>query len=138
MADLGGIFNAGDYLNRADPSAVFREAMAEHGLFPDEIVETNGFERFSTKNKPGEKNGYYSFQTSDNFGFGCFGDWSKDLHVNWSSVNDDEMSVAERILFQQKSEQLAKNEKKKSVRSYKEARRRAQRDLARCNAGCQP
>ncbi len=130
MADLGGIFNAGDYLNRGDPLTAFREAMAEHGLFPDEVCETRGFERFSTKNKPGEKNGYYSFQTSDNFGFGCFGDWARDLHVNWSSVNDGEMTVAERILFQQKSEQLATKREEERLESYKEARRRARRDLA--------
>ena len=130
MADLGGIFRASDYLTRTDPHAVFREALSEHGLFPEQIVETKGFERFSTKNKPGEKNGYYSFQTSDTFGFGCFGDWSKDLHVNWSSVSDCEMSVSERVLFQKKSKQLAKQREEEKREKYKEAHIRAQRDLA--------
>ena len=129
MVDLGCAFSARDFLDTTDPHTSFKNAMAEHGLFPEFIIETNGFERFSTKGKPGEKNGYYSFRTHGDIGFGVFGDWSRDLSVSWSSVAEHNMSIADKMHYQKVAAELAKKRDDERAEKYATAKSRANSDL---------
>ena len=92
MANLNGVFRVSDHLKTTpDLYESFRLAMAEKDLHPEEIFETDTFQRFSTNEKPTRKDGYYALTMFDGYGFGRFGDWSRDIHEKWSS-NDNSPS----------------------------------------------
>lgn len=130
MADLGMMFRVKDHLHAVDPYSQFRDAMASHGLYPDQIQENKNFYRFSTNNKKHNKNGYYYFETSGDIGFGCFGDWSRDLHVKWSSFNDQELPIADRLQLQKKVKVLAEKQEHERAEKYQKAQKQAEADLA--------
>lgn len=70
--------------------AAFRSALAEHNLFPSEIIPDGQTHRFSTKGK-GDKAGWYVL-FGDGVPAGKFGNWRTGLSQSWCAKNHSEMT----------------------------------------------
>ncbi|MGX9366274.1 DUF927 domain-containing protein, partial [Desulfoplanes sp. PS50] len=68
--------------------AKFHEILADHGLYPDEIIFSKKIQRFSTNESPTDKAGYYQiFDNKNGLLGGFYGDWRTGLSGTWYSKN---------------------------------------------------
>lgn len=73
------------------------EALASHGLNPPEIVPDGTIQRFPTKDKGKDKDGYIAvFDHGEGIYGAFFGDWSTDLYQTWFSAKAKKLSKEER------------------------------------------
>jgi len=80
----------------------FRQAIEEAGLTPPtEIIDDGAIHRFSTKDKPTHKNGWYMLHT-DGIAAGAFGDWREGFTQNWCSKAATTMTEAERLVHRER------------------------------------
>jgi putative DNA primase/helicase len=62
--------------------------LSEYGLFPQKIVFDQNIHRFSTKNNPSDKAGWYlAYYNDDSYGV-FFGDWRTGLNEKWFSYRN--------------------------------------------------
>lgn len=71
---------AGDHI------AMFQASLADHGLYPDQIVADGEVHRFET-GKKGQKDGFYALHPGK-ISFGLIGDWRTDQEEKWCSVSE--------------------------------------------------
>jgi putative DNA primase/helicase len=103
----------------------FRQAIEEAGLTPPtEIIDDGAIHRFSTKDKPTHKNGWYMLHT-DGIAAGAFGDWREGFTQNWCSKTATTMTGAER---------LAHRERVKTMQRQREDNLAQRRQLAAADA----
>jgi putative DNA primase/helicase len=89
--------------------AEFAEAMAAHGLAPNEIVADGKIHRFDAGDeKRGKKSCYYMLH-ADGLPAGMFGDWRTDLRETWCAKPERSLTAAERVAHRERI-QLARAE----------------------------
>lgn len=113
------------YMETGDPVAMFRAAMAEHGLHPGEIRLDGKVHRFDI-DKPGDKAGFYKGYP-DGVPSGYFGNHKIDFHKNWcsksvSTFTQEELKQHQKRQKENKEErrqeEKVKHEKAKETASY--------------------
>ena len=86
-----------DCTTSVDPTAAFREAMAEAGIVPDRSIQPTGeLARFHIEgDKPGSHNGWAVLH-ADGVPSGAFGSWKEGVTHTWSAKARQDLTEAER------------------------------------------
>ena len=83
-------------LQECDVVAMFRDALADHGLSPQEVVPDGNIHRFQVGQKR-NLDGYYSLSITDYGGHGIFGNWQVDINANhWTSYSEEGLTTLQR------------------------------------------
>lgn len=106
----------------------FHAAMAAAGLrTPDEIVPDGALHRFTVNgDKPKSKNGWYVLHL-DGTPAGAFGSWKHDISGTWCGKAENELTVAERMDYRRRIEEMRLQREQELEQVRQEAREKAAR-----------
>jgi len=112
----------------SDPVSEFQSAMANAGIFSDEVPIADGWlHRFKADgDKAGSKNGWYVLFNDGNPA-GRFGSWKYGIDETWSLKNYKEFTPQERAEYAKQMSKAKEEREKARAVAHKEARAAANR-----------
>lgn len=90
-----------------DYVGAFLDFMMQHGMNPGHVIADGRMHRFhSGSSKKSKDEGWYKLTIEGNYAWGVFGDWALGIKKPWVSKSRATFTDAERILWEQRRQQM--------------------------------